>query len=230
MLRRTPLITEETYHVYNRGAAKQRIFTTERDCDRFMSLLYLANSDKSINYRNVWSKYKGRSLTDFFREESRAPALVEVLAYALMPNHFHMVLRQKTEEGVTKFMRKLATGYSMYFNAKYEHSGVLFQGRFKSSHIGTDPYFRYIFSYVHLNPLDIAMPGWKDGVISSPNKARKFLADYRYASYRDYCVGERPERAILAYDAAPDFLKTDNDLEELLEEYTRGRVLYTEDS
>src|SRR3989344_5441793 len=228
MLRKTPLITEETYHVYNRGAAKQPIFTTERDCDRFMSLLYLANSDKSINYRNVWSKYKGRSLTDFFREESRVPALVEVLAYALMPNHFHLVLRQKTDEGVTKFMRKLATGYSMYFNLIHQHSGVLFQGRFKSSHIGTDSYFRYIFSYVHLNPLDIVVPDWKDGAISNPNKARKFLADYRYASYRDYCVGERPERAILSYDAAPDFLKTDNDIEEMLEDYTKGRILHSE--
>ncbi len=230
MLRKVPLIAGETYHIYNRGAGKQRIFTGGADYDRFMSLLYLANSNQSTNYRNVWSKYKGRSLTDFFKEEGRGPALVEVLAYALMPNHFHIVLKQKTDEGVTKFMRKLATGYSMYFNARYEHSGVLLQGRFKSSHIGTDPYFRYIFSYVHLNPLDIVMPGWKDGVIPSPNKARKFLADYRYASYHDYCVGERPERAILAYDTAPDFLKTDNDLEEMLEDYTKGHVLYTEDS
>ena len=122
MLRRVPLITEETYHIYNRGAGKQLIFTTQGDYERFMSLLYLANSDRSINYRNVWSKYKGRSLTDFLREESRVPSLVEVLAYALMPNHFHMVVRQKIDEGVTNFMRKLETGYSMYFNAKYERS------------------------------------------------------------------------------------------------------------
>ena len=230
MLRRVPLITEETYHIYNRGAGKQLIFTTQGDYERFMSLLYLANSDRSINYRNVWSKYKGRSLTDFLREESRVPSLVEVLVYALMPNHFHMVVRQKIDEGVTNFMRKLATGYSMYFNAKYERSGVLFQGRFKSSHIGTEPYFRWIFRYVHLNPLELAEPHWKEGKIRDPSAARKFLSEYRYGSYPDYSVGERPERGILAYDSAPDFLKTENDLEEMLDDYTKGRMLYTEDS
>lgn len=227
MLRKVPLITDEAYHVYNRGAGKQRIFTSPWDYERFLSLLYLANAHEAINYRNVWSNHKGPSLASL--AESRVAALVEVLAYALMPNHFHIVVRQKTDEGITTFMRKLATGYSMYFNAKYEHSGVLFQGRFKSSHIGTDPYFRYIFSYVHLNPLDIKMPSWKENGVPDPKKAGKFLADYRYASYRDYCVGERPERAILAYDDAPEFLKTKNDVKEMLADYSKGRVLYTED-
>lgn len=230
MLRRVPLISDEVYHIYNRGAGKQRVFTTRGDYDRFLSLLYLANTDQSINYRNVWSKYQGRSLTDFFKAESRVPSLVDVLAYALMPNHFHIVLRQRVDDGVTTFMRKLATGYSMYFNAKYERNGVLFQGRFKSSHIGTDPYFRYIFSYVHLNPLDIKMPGWKDSGVSDPKRAKKFLADYRFASYYDYCIGERPERAILAYDDAPEFLKEENDVEEMVDEYSKGRVLYADGS
>jgi len=229
MLRAVPLVSDETYHIYNRGAGKQRIFTAPRDYERFLGLLYLANSERSITYRNLWEKHQGPSLVGIFeqnRPSARTQGLVDVLAYALMPNHFHLVLKQKKEEGITTFMRKLATGYSMYFNIKYEHSGVLFQGRFKSSHIDSEPYFRYIFSYVHLNPLELVEPDWKEGSIRNANTARKFLADYRYASYSDYCVGERPERAILAYDDAPDFLKEQNDLEEMLSDFSKGRVLH----
>jgi len=231
MLRQVPLISEETYHIYNRGAGKQRIYTTSRDYERFMGLLYLANGEQPIIYRNLWEKHQGPSLVEIFdlsKESVRTQRLVDVLAYALMPNHFHLVLKQKKDEGITKFMRKLATGYSMYFNTKYEHSGVLFQGRFKSSHINSESYFRYIFSYVHLNPLDLVEPDWKGGIIRNEKTARKFLADYRYGSHFDYCVGERPERAILAYDDAPDFLKEQNDIEEMLSDFSRNRILHTD--
>jgi putative transposase len=232
MLRQTPLISEETYHIYNRGAGKQKIYTTPNDYERFMGLLYLANSELPITYRNLREKHQGPSLVEILNTNSsdksaRAGKLVDVLAYALMPNHFHLVLKQLKDEGITKFMRKLATAYSMYFNTKYEHSGVLFQGRFKSSHINSEPYFRYIFSYVHLNPLELTEPNWKEGIISNEKKARKFLADYRYGSYFDYCVGERPERAILAYDEAPDFLKEQNDLEEMLSDFAKNRILHS---
>ena len=226
MLRRVPLISDETYHIYNRGAGKQRIYTTARDYERFIALLYLANSEEPITYR------KGPSLVEIFNPDNkgaRTQKLVDVLAYALMPNHFHLVLKQIMDEGITRFMRKLATAYSMYFNIKYEHSGVLFQGRFKSSHINSEPYFRYIFSYVHLNPLELVEPDWKEGTIRNQKIARKFLADYRYGSYFDYCIGERPERAILAYDDAPDFLKEQNDLEEMLSDFSKGHILHTDD-
>lgn len=164
---------------------------------------------------------------EIFKQDIRTQKLVDVLAYALMPNHFHLVLKPIKDEGITKFMRKLATAYSMYFNIKYEHSGVLFQGRFKSSHINSESYFRYIFLYVHLNPLELIEPDWKEGTIRNAKTARKFLADYRYSSYPDYCVGERPERAILAYDDAPDFLKEQNDIEEMLSDFSKGRILHS---
>jgi len=164
---------------------------------------------------------------DTDNKRARTQKLVDVLAYALMPNHFHLVLKQVKDGGISKFMRKLATGYSMYFNIKHGHSGVLFQGRFKSSHINSEPYFRYIFSYVHLNPLELVEPDWKEGTIRNEKKARKFLSDYRYGSYFDYCVGERPERVILAYDDAPDFLKEQNDLEEMINDFSKGRALHT---
>jgi putative transposase len=223
MLRATPLVDGETYHIYNRGAGKQSVFTASADYERFLLLLYFSNNHEPVDFR----KYKGPSSAGVFREKSSDSALVDLLAYALIPNHFHLVLRQRGDWGITRFMRKLATGYSMYFNTKYEHSGVLFQGRFKSSHLDTDSYFKWIFPYVHLNPVSIVERDWQEKGISEPVRAKEFLRNYRYSSYYDYYVGERPERAILAYDEAVDLLDKEADLQGMLSEYGRGRVLYS---
>ncbi|MEK7099879.1 MAG: transposase [Patescibacteria group bacterium] len=229
MNRSTPLITGETYHIYNRGAHKNEIFSDSADYNRLLLLLYLSNRDKPVNLRNLLEKHKGLTFVRLLELEGPGTPLVDLFAYALMPNHFHFVIRQKVDGGISAFMQKICTAYSMYYNLKHQHSGTLFQGRFKSSHINTEPYFRWIFAYVHLNPLELAEPDWKEGNIRNSKAARKFLAEYRYGSYSDYCVGERPERAILAYNDAPDFLKTQNDLEEALGDFERGRVLHAED-
>ena len=114
----------------------------------------------------------------------------------------------------------------MYFNTKHEHSGVLFQGRFKSSHLNTDPYFKWIFPYVHLNPVSLTEPEWQEKGIADIGRAVDVLRNYRYSSYYDYYVGERPERAILAFEEAIGLLDKESDLQDMLSAYTRGKVLY----
>ena len=108
----------------------------------------------------------------------------------------------------------------MYFNLKYKHSGVLFQGRFKSSHIDTEPYFRHIFAYTHLNPVELIEKEWEERGVRDKKKIRNFLNNYRYSSFYDYSVAERPEKKLLALDDAPDFLRQHNDLEEMLADYS----------
>lgn len=226
MERSVPLVVGETYHVYNRGAHKQNIFTCEADYNRFQLLLYIANQSQSVNLRDLISskKYKGESFVKMFEEE-RLENLVDIFAYSLMPNHFHMVVRPKKEGGLSEFMRKLLTAYSMYFNTKYDHSGVLFQGPFKSKHIDNESYFRYIFAYTHLNALDLFETGWKEEKVKDLLGARTFMKNYPYSSFFDYSVGGRPEGRILSRDSTPDFLTTQNDLEELLGSFTKESPL-----
>src|SRR3989344_5216465 len=224
MLRTTPLVEGETYHIYNRGANKRDVFRSESDSLFFLALLHLSNSSQSVRLEGY--KTQGRSLRDVFEAAGPDKSLVDVSAYSLMPNHFHLVLKQKGDDGITRFMKKVCTAYSMYFNTKYERSGVLFQGRFRSSHVDSEPYFRWIFSYIHLNPVSLVEPAWKENGIKETAKVRSFLRNYAYSSFFDYSVGKRPERAILAYDDAPDFLTTQDDLEELLTGFERGRVLH----
>ena len=217
MLRPVPFVDGEIYHIYNRGAHKQPIFQSETDYRRFQLLLHVANNSGSVHMANLLDKYKGRSFMEIFTGEETDKPFVDVIAYCLMPNHFHLVLRQKNEGGLTKFMNKVGTGYSMYFNTKYEHSGVLFQGRFKSRHVDSDEYFRYLLAYVHLNAVDLVQPNWKTRGISEAEKVRHFINEYPFSSHQDYAVGKRPEGALLSYDFAKDFLQGRNDLEDLLQ-------------
>jgi len=226
MQRPVALMEGETYHVFNRGAHKQRIFIDEVDHRRFQILLLLANSTERIDVGNILTKYQGPALVNLFENEKPDMALVDIFAYSLMPNHFHLVLRQKIEGGISKFMLKVCTGYSMYFNLKHDHSGTLFQGKFKSSHIDTDPYHKWIFAYVHLNPAALIESTWENSGIENTPRAKEFLGGYSYSSYFDYYTAHRPERMILAHQEALQYIDNQKDVNELLATYAHGRVLY----
>ncbi len=225
MSRDAPLVAGETYHVFNRGAHKRDVFIEEKDYHRFLLLLFLANNTAPINIRDLLGKYESRSMLDVFTHEETDKSLVDVLAYSLMPNHIHLVLRQKVENGITLYMKRIGVGYAMYFNLKHSHSGVLFQGRFKSRHVDNEAYFRYLFAYVHLNPLDIVEYGWKDKKSAPSMQSKKFVEDYPFSSFRDYTHQSelRPQRNLLSLHASPDFLLRQNDLDSLFWWYKAGR-------
>lgn len=226
MERKTPLVFEQSYHIFNRGAHKQVIFLDDIDYARFQTLLHLTNNSAAVDIRKILKKYEGRSFVELFDEEKPDHALVDILAYCLMPNHFHLVLRQKTDDGISLFMRKLCTGYSMYFNLKHSRSGTLFQGRFKSTHIDTDPYFNWIFSYLHLNPLSLVELDWQERQITNVEKAQRFLSEYRYSSYYDYYTSKRPHRAILAFNEASQYQEKEGEFASLLASFARGQALF----
>ena len=164
-LRKVPFVQGEYYHIYNRGNSKQKIFHDRQDCLHFLKLLYLSNSERSFVLREIKDIYminKGKDI-------------VAIGAYCLMPNHFHLLITEKVEGGITKFMHKLSTGYSMYYNKKYARTGSLFEGKFHSSYIDRDQYLKYIFSYIHLNPVKLIDPMWKEKGIKNHDSAVNFL-------------------------------------------------------
>ncbi len=219
MTRKTSHFEGEMYHVYNRGANRQIIFTCEEDFRRFQLLLHLANDPRTFNFRELARKYEGRAFAEMFLYENPDKSLVNVLGYCLMSNHFHLYLEQKTENGIPRFLQKISTAYSMFFNTKYDRSGVLFQGRYKSKHVNKDPYAQCLFAYIHLNPLEIIEPAWKEYGLKNKEKTRVFLEQYPHSSFYDYCVGSRPERAILACDKARSLFGEQISLENLLSWY-----------
>lgn len=200
------LVPNEYYHIYNRGNGKHDIFLDDEDYNRFIKILYVCNSEQNFNFRDSIINPK----IDAFDFERGTP-LVSIIAWVLMPNHFHIILispRSDLGEGhnpITDFMRRVSTAYAMYFNKKYKRTGGLFEGRFKSKHIGEENYFNYIFSYVHLNPIKIIQKDWKEKGILNKNKIKIFLANYQYSSFQDYFGKKRKQNLIIDKSSIPGY-------------------------
>lgn len=218
MERKITFTEGECYHVYTRGVDKREVFESERDYRRFMAGMLLCNGIKSVEFRNVFRIYGGEPSGALFEQEVGSETLADVLAYALMPNHAHMILREKQEGGISKFMLKLMTAYSMYFNTKHERSGPLFVRPFRAKHIDSDEYFRWVISYIHLNPLDLHESGWKERGFVNKEASGAFISSFKYSSYVDYFLGERSESSILNKEALPIEIRDLENIETMLRE------------
>ena len=218
MLRKDPFITGEYYHIYNRGIDKRIIFKLKRDYERFIMLLYLANSNESFRLDDILNK-QNKTFEEILKIKKGKP-LVSIGAWCLMTNHFHLLIRQEANGGITKFMRKVGVGYSMFFNIKYQRKGSLFGGLFKAKLIGNDDnYMRQMFAYIHLNALDIAFPKWEDNLNKSSIEMKNFLELYRYSSYQDYIGGDRVEKNIIKPENFPDYFKNSESFKDFVENY-----------
>lgn len=181
-----PQFTEgPIYHIYNRGVEKRNVFLRERDYLRFIHDLYEFNDTDPVS--NLWYYFnpKNNEVEPRYipREKKKRKLLIEILAFVLMPNHYHLILRQLRKDGIVDFMQKLG-GYTMYFNKVNQRVGALFQGRYKAVLVEKTPHFIYLPLYVHANPLKIYRGS------TSLDKQIKFLESYRWSSFPDY-IGKK---------------------------------------
>lgn len=149
--RKIPLEYNEFYHIYNRGVDKRRTFMNQKDLQRFFQSMDLFNTVEPIGsiYEKIFAQNKFGSSTS---KKKKSEKLVAFVCYCLNPNHYHFILRQVADKGIEKFMHRLSTGYTKYFNQKHKRSGVLFQGRYKAVHIDSNEQLLHTSVYVNLNP------------------------------------------------------------------------------
>lgn len=163
-----PFVNDEIYHIYNRGSEKRIIYQDRRDYNRFL---------KSINYYQLEGpkpKFSHFSKKNIFKPE-KAGKIVKILAYCLMPNHFHLLIKQEKDNGITEMLTKLSLSYTKYFNTRHNRVGPLFQGEFKAVHIEDDEQLIHVSRYIHLNPIVSLLV--------------KDLGKYEYSSYHEYAEG-----------------------------------------
>ncbi len=154
--RKIPFLVGEYYHVFNRGTDKRIIFSDEYDLDRFLKSMEEFNVLDPIGsiYENSRTKKDhrgGKASTVEEKMRNKKNKLVAFVAYCLNPNHYHFVMTPLVEKGIEKFMQRIGTGYTMYFNEKEKRNGGLFQGKFKAVHINTNEYLLLASAYVNLN-------------------------------------------------------------------------------
>ena len=199
-LRKIEFAPYEFYHVYNRGADKRPIFQDTADNQRFVELLYISNGVKKVMLGNL------RKVSKTIFDADRGDPLVAIGAYCLMPNHFHILLAPVADDGVTRFMQKLCTGYSMYFNKRYERTGTLFEGKFKAQWASEDRYLKYLYSYIHLNPLKLHVQDSGEGVRTK--STLEYLCEYPFSSLPDYLGVDRAQTPILNPEFFPEYFQT----------------------
>jgi putative transposase len=205
-MRKIKFAENELYHIYNRGVDKRQIFQDDHDYQRFYEAVILLNDDKD-GLMAQWKDFKRfntrAKLWELPELSSRRKKLVEIVAYCFNPNHYHFILKQIADEGIKRFMHKLGTSHTNYFNQKYDRSGSLFQGPFKSSQIKANALI-YLSAYVNCN-----------SEIHGIAKAQS----YRWCSFPDY-LGKR-EKSIVKNKVVSNQFKNLKEYKNYVEEYIK---------
>ena len=219
-------VNGEIYHIFNRGVEKRNIFQQISDYFRFIFCLYELNERGLIKMRDrienrqkrkrEGEKYTGSTCVS----KDRGEALVEVVVFCLMPNHYHLILRQLVDGGISLFIKKVANSYVGYFNEKYNRKGIgsLFQGRFKAVHIKDDKQFFNLVCYIFTNPIEIMEKNWKEAGCKNPRKAIQFLKLYRWSNFLD-CVGIPNFPSVTKRDFIIEFFGSSSKIEESIESW-----------
>jgi len=156
------------------------------------------------------------------QDKPRHP-LIALGAFCLMPNHFHLYATPVAEGGVSKFMQRLQTAYTMHFNEKHERSGSLFQGTFKAEHVDNDRYAKYLYSYIHLNPAKLTDASWKELGSRNFRKVKESVSTYPYSSLGEYQSGKH---LITDPSRFPRYFSTTRDIEEHIDSWLDVRSEY----
>lgn len=178
--RNTPFVTGEWYHCFNHSIEKRISFEDSRDYHRFLELLYLANSQSPLRRDDI-GMHKFEEVLNL----PRAKRLVAIGAFCLMPNRFDLVLNEIIDGGITAFMRKIGTAYTLYFNARYKRVGNLFLKPFQSRQVSSDS-LQLLTNYVHCNPAALYEPGWRINHVVDPQFLEERMVAYPYSSLGAY--------------------------------------------
>lgn len=225
----------EYYHIYNRGVGKKNIFHTDGDRARFIFLLLILQApvvlkNMSRLIKEFSTTFNINSVLDKNEIQNiKQERYLELNAFSLMPNHFHLLVKEHKPGGISKYLQRVLTAYTMYYNIRNETTGHLFQGPYKIVHIKDDSQLMHCSAYIHRNPLEI-------GCLLSN------LHNYKWSSYCDYIGKDRwdglLERSILlerftceGEDTYENFIKTspaksEFDFENIKMEFVQGRALH----
>lgn len=201
------LINDEFYHINLRAVGDDMVFKDIHDYYRGIFSIYEFNNTNPVD---IWLRrqqrkkektkekllevLEGQTFQNFggktlegltLQYLDRRDKFVEVLAFCFMPNHIHLLVKQLKNNGISNFMQKVGTGYAVYFNQKYNRKGHLFN-RFRAIDIKTNNQLKNVITYIHINPIALIEPGFKEKGIKNPKKVKEFLENYKWSSYQDY--------------------------------------------
>ena len=212
--------------MYDRTLFNIPIFKDAKNCDKLSQAFLLANSTKSSQafeyLRNNSKPTTVVGLIDKAFEIARSgEKLVDVLCYAIMPDHYHILLKEKIENGITNFVHKCNISVAKYINIKTERRGPLFESLFKSKHIATNDYLLHLSLYIHLNPLDFLIgKQWKGHKIKNWDRVKNKLINYPYSSLKNFIDINYENKIISGTKIITEQFKNAKDYESFLREWS----------
>lgn len=213
-MRNIKIAPNEYYHIFNRGMNKQNIFPETRDRVRFLFLILYFQSP--VIFQNIgrfvkyYVKHRVFNIDTATTHETVERRCVELVAFCLMPNHFHLIIKEVEEGGIARYMQRVLNSYTKYFNAKYSASGHLFQGPYKAVHISSDVQLLYLSAYIHKNPTELF--DWK-------NKED----NYEWSSYRDF-FSENRWKELLVTDIITDSFENREDYRKFVQTSSAKKI------
>ena len=174
--RKTILSTGEFYHIFNRALDNQPIFVNKRDCQRFVDVLFFYQKNPQIRFSH-FINLPLKERENIFKQLNKNKKIVGILAFVLMPNHFHFLVQQKEENGISLFLSRVTNSYTRYYNIKYKRKGDLFESVFKAVRVETEEQLIHLSRYIHINPVVSFFIDEKD------------LISYTFSSFSEYLKG-----------------------------------------
>lgn len=208
--RKTLIVNNEIYHVFNRSVAQQPIFISKYDYKRALDLMDFYRFGNTNLRFSFYNRMKYQQKNDFIYSLYSTQKLVEIYSFCLMPNHFHFLLKQLTEGGITKFLRIFQNSYAKYINTKTKRNGAAFQAMFKAVRIESDNQLLHVFRYINLNP-----------VTSYLLKNVEELKQHPWSSFCDYCAKNPQHQFVETKLISEHFLNKSK-----LEEFVKNQVNY----
>lgn len=173
-MRNIQFATGELYHIYNRAVEGREIFHRKSYTTYFLESLLVGNTTLTMDQH--WRRDRRN------RKEVTASPLVEMIAMVLMPNHFHVFVRQLVDDGIPKLLQRVCNSFAKYLNKAEERKGGLFMGPYQAVHVSSDAQAQHLITYIHANPLDLGFSRWREGKISDWKKAEQRLTRYESSS------------------------------------------------
>jgi len=187
MERKVKFVEGEYYHIYNRTISNAPEFKNYNDAKRLALTFLIANSTKSGDAFQQLRNNKNTPQQKIIEILNKGEKLTDILCYAIMPDHYHLLLRETKENGVVNFIHRCNTSIAKYLNTKGERKGPVFESRFKSKHIDSNEYLLHLSLYIHLNPLDFLVgKEWREHGIKNWNDSKKHLLNYPWSSLNSF--------------------------------------------
>ena len=225
MLRKEKFVPGEYYHIYDRTIFNTPVFKDNKNCVRLMQAFLLANSTQSSQAFQFLRDNQKATIENALEITKKGKQLVDVICFAIMPDHYHMLLREKIEGGITSFIHKCNISVAKYINTKTERHGPLFEGLFKSKHVTNNNYLLHLSLYIHLNPLDFLVgKGWREHKIQNWNQIRDKLIYYPYSSLKNFLNKNHEDKIISGAEIITDQFKDVKEYKSFLRDWSEEEL------